>query len=120
MCRGERNDASDERWRAQSGVSGDSPAAAQLETLEGRMLLAATLAAPLAGDPTDAAAELFVGARTPSSITVSGPIVGRAGSKTTATAPVVYSGPLVITRGGTYRGNWESLDPDVPAVTVRT
>lgn len=31
-----------------------------------------------------------------------------------------YSGPLVITKGGTYTGNWESLDPTVPAVTVKT
>ena len=33
---------------------------------------------------------------------------------------VVYSGPLVITAGGTYTGNWESLDPSVPAVSIRT
>lgn len=33
---------------------------------------------------------------------------------------VQYSGPLVITKGGTYRGNWQSLDPNVPAVTVST
>ena len=33
---------------------------------------------------------------------------------------IVYSGPLVVTQGGTYSGNWESLDPAVPAVTVRT
>lgn len=31
-----------------------------------------------------------------------------------------YSGPLVITRGGTYQGNWQSFDPAVPAVMVRT
>ncbi|MBB5365514.1 NPCBM/NEW2 domain-containing protein, partial [Deinococcus humi] len=33
---------------------------------------------------------------------------------------VKYSGPLVITKGGTYRGNWQSLDPKVPAVYVKT
>ncbi|GGL78533.1 hypothetical protein GCM10010840_15490 [Deinococcus aerolatus] len=33
---------------------------------------------------------------------------------------VKYSGPLVITKGGTYRGNWESLDPRVPAVYIKT
>lgn len=32
----------------------------------------------------------------------------------------VYAGPLVITRGGTYRGNWQSFDPAVPAVLVKT
>ncbi|MEF2278507.1 NPCBM/NEW2 domain-containing protein [Deinococcus sp. YIM 134068] len=37
-----------------------------------------------------------------------------------AEADVVYQGPLVITRGGTYSGNWQSLDPRVPAVSIRT
>ncbi|WP_299707730.1 PA14 domain-containing protein [uncultured Pontibacter sp.] len=31
-----------------------------------------------------------------------------------------YSGPLVITKGGTYTGNWESKDSEVAAVDVRT
>lgn len=31
-----------------------------------------------------------------------------------------FSGPIVITQGGTYSGKWESLDPGQPAVTVRT
>ncbi len=30
------------------------------------------------------------------------------------------SGPIVITRGGTYSGNWTSNDPKVAAVTIRT
>lgn len=33
---------------------------------------------------------------------------------------VVYSPPIVITQGGTYSGNWESLDPTVPAVKIKT
>lgn len=37
-----------------------------------------------------------------------------------AAAPLKYSKPIVIRYGGTYRGNWESLDPKVPAVTVAT
>ena len=37
-----------------------------------------------------------------------------------APAGVVYSGPLVITSGGTYSGNWQSNNPDVAAVTIRT
>ncbi|MFC3833524.1 hypothetical protein [Deinococcus rufus] len=37
----------------------------------------------------------------------------------TPPAPV-YAAPIVITAGGTYSGNWESLDPTVPAVTVNT
>jgi hypothetical protein len=30
------------------------------------------------------------------------------------------AGTLVITQGGTYRGSWESNDPKVPAVEIRT
>lgn len=30
------------------------------------------------------------------------------------------SGPIIIIRGGTYTGNWESHDTEVPAVEVRT
>jgi hypothetical protein len=35
-------------------------------------------------------------------------------------ANIQYSGPLIITKGGVYRGNWQSLDPAVPAVTIKT
>ncbi|GAB3811497.1 hypothetical protein GCM10028895_01690 [Pontibacter rugosus] len=31
-----------------------------------------------------------------------------------------YSGPLVITKGGTYTGNWESRDTNIPAVEITT
>ena len=31
-----------------------------------------------------------------------------------------YTSPITITRGGTYSGNWQSTDPSVPAVTIRT
>jgi hypothetical protein len=31
-----------------------------------------------------------------------------------------YSGPVVITQGGIYSDDWESLDPNTPAVTIRT
>jgi hypothetical protein len=31
-----------------------------------------------------------------------------------------YSGPLTITKGGTYSGKWSSSDPSVPAVTILT
>jgi len=33
---------------------------------------------------------------------------------------VVYDGPITITEGGTSSGNWESTDPDEPAVTIDT
>jgi uncharacterized protein YjdB len=31
-----------------------------------------------------------------------------------------WSGPIVITGAGTYSGNWQSMDPETPAVTVAT
>ncbi|WP_238395784.1 glycosyl hydrolase [Pontibacter pudoricolor] len=31
-----------------------------------------------------------------------------------------YSQPIVITKGGTYTGNWESTSADVPAVDIQT
>lgn len=31
-----------------------------------------------------------------------------------------YQGPLIITKGGTYQGNWQSFDPAVPAVQIDT
>src|SRR6266516_801290 len=33
---------------------------------------------------------------------------------------VVYTAPLTITKGGTYTGNWQSLDPNIPAVKIAT
>jgi hypothetical protein len=36
------------------------------------------------------------------------------------TAAIPYGGPLVITKGGTYTGNWESQDATIPAVQVKT
>lgn len=30
------------------------------------------------------------------------------------------STPIIITHGGTYQGNWESFDPEIPAVEIRT
>jgi hypothetical protein len=37
-----------------------------------------------------------------------------------ASTPTTYSRPTVITKGGTYSGYWESLNPRTPAVTIRT
>jgi hypothetical protein len=34
--------------------------------------------------------------------------------------PQAASGPIVITQGGTYSGNWNSDDPGTPAVTIAT
>lgn len=31
-----------------------------------------------------------------------------------------FQGPVIITKGGTYSGNWESRNSDVPAVGIRT
>lgn len=34
--------------------------------------------------------------------------------------PTSYDGPLTITKGGTYSGNWRSADPAVPVVSIAT
>ena len=58
------------------------------------------------------------------------PMLYASGSTAPAPAPapspspspgtVTYAGPITITKGGTYSGNWESQDPNVPAVRVQT
>jgi hypothetical protein len=39
---------------------------------------------------------------------------------TVSVAPQQPSGPITITSGGTYSGNWTSTSPNTPAVTIRT
>lgn len=61
------------------------------------------------GDPAvgkTKACELFV----PQEAAVAPPVV----------APQPYAAPITITKGGTYSGRWESADPSIPAVTVKT
>lgn len=41
-------------------------------------------------------------------------------SNITATYALTYGGPIEITAGGTYTGNWESNDPAIPAVKIST
>lgn len=41
-------------------------------------------------------------------------------SATASAGDVTYAGPMTITAGGTYTDNWQSLDPNVPAVRIRT
>ena len=38
----------------------------------------------------------------------------------TALVVVEAAGPIIITHGGTYSGNWVSNDPETPAVSIRT
>lgn len=47
-----------------------------------------------------------------------GAVNAAASNVTTDTAD--YSGPIVITRGGTYSGHWQSVNPNVPAVMIAT
>lgn len=44
------------------------------------------------------------------------------GISTPAPSPgsITYKGPLVITKGGTYTGNYQSTDPKVPAISIQT
>jgi hypothetical protein len=41
-------------------------------------------------------------------------------SAASSAASLKYNGPIVIRRGGTYRGNWQSLDPKVAAIDIAT
>lgn len=47
-------------------------------------------------------------------------LLGLGAAQAEPQANIQYRGPLVITRGGTYTGNWQSLDVDTPAVTIKT
>ncbi len=42
------------------------------------------------------------------------------GATSVAIQNATYQGPLTITQGGTYSGNWESQDPTRPAVLIDT
>jgi hypothetical protein len=51
------------------------------------------------------------------------PPVSSSPIEVTSTAPpsgITWSGPIVIMQGGTYSGNWQSLDPNTAAVTIAT
>src|SRR5436190_12056918 len=45
---------------------------------------------------------------------------GRAAILESLSPRILFASPLVITKGGTYSGTWDSQDPSVPAVSVRT
>lgn len=66
--------------------------------------------------------EVIVDNRQPASLPTPPPVpVSSVPPAPTSTGTTItYSAPIVITKGGTYTGNWESLDAFVPAVTVKT
>src|SRR5580698_32440 len=41
-------------------------------------------------------------------------------SVTSSLGNISWSGPITITKGGTYTGNWKSTNPNTPAVTIST
>jgi hypothetical protein len=41
-------------------------------------------------------------------------------SVTSSLGDIEWSGPVTITKGGTYSGNWKSTNPNTPAVTIST
>lgn len=47
-------------------------------------------------------------------------MVAKSSAENSDVAPLMFDGPLTITKGGTYSGNWESLDFKTPAVKVMT
>ncbi|HEV2274962.1 MAG TPA: RICIN domain-containing protein [Acidobacteriaceae bacterium] len=55
-------------------------------------------------------------------VPVSGSYQGVSASAAVSTSldSLQWSGPLTITQGGTYTGNWQSTDSNTPAVTVAT
>ncbi|MBC7396836.1 MAG: hypothetical protein H7333_05275, partial [Bdellovibrionales bacterium] len=59
-------------------------------------------------------------APTPSPVPTATPSTGGGGSPVSTTEPSSYSPPTTITHGGTYSGNWQSTNMDVPAVTINT
>ncbi|WP_322472206.1 hypothetical protein [Deinococcus sp. AB2017081] len=69
--------------------------------------------------PTPTPTPVPTPAPTPTPAPVPAPVPVPTPPVVTPPAPA-YSGPLVITKGGTYSGNWESLDATVPAVLVKT
>jgi len=94
-----------------------------IEPLEPRSFLsgphpAATSAARL----IDAAPDKPI--RAPSAATPAPPNAAAKKAATPANArkakAIAYRGPITITRGGVYSGNWRSLNANVPAVRIRT
>jgi Ricin-type beta-trefoil lectin domain-like/Bacterial Ig-like domain (group 2) len=55
-------------------------------------------------------------------VTITASYQGKTASTTISSSMgnIQWSGPLTITQGGTYSGNWKSTDPHIPAVTVAT
>jgi len=76
---------------------------ARVELLEGRCLLNADH--PVEGGATQQADAM---------------VAKQAAPKAAAKKRIVYNGPITITKGGVYSGNWQSADANVPAVSVRT
>jgi hypothetical protein len=100
-------------WQTiQFTVSGaDNPSACIWSTSSSSVL-------PSAGPPSVDNAE-FEGQQT-GSATVSVVCGAQTAQAAIAVIPQAASGPLQITSGGTYSGNWNSDDPTIPAVTIST
>jgi hypothetical protein len=45
---------------------------------------------------------------------------GLLGAQQQCDAGVLFAGPITITAGGTYSGNWQSRNPSIPAVSIST
>ncbi|MBC7396485.1 MAG: hypothetical protein H7333_03495 [Bdellovibrionales bacterium] len=57
---------------------------------------------------------------TPSATATPAPVSSLPGVPASTIEPTSYSGPIVISKGGTYTGNWKSMDMNTAAVTVTT
>jgi hypothetical protein len=88
-----------------------------IEHLEGRCLLSA--------GPAGTVAQITAHAHSPHLMNLDRgaaiqPLAHETGASARKVKRIAYSGPIVIKHGGTYTGNWQSMNADVPAVRIRT
>lgn len=87
------------------------------ETLETRCHLSASATATPAYATTGGEFAIFVPLARSIDRGAVGPVINIPGTLPT---PTIYEAPIRITQGGTYSGNWQSLDRNTPAILIMT
>jgi len=59
-------------------------------------------------------------ANSPGNVTITAACAQQTATSTVVVLQSGYTAPITIKTGGRYSGRWESLDPTVPAVTIKT
>jgi hypothetical protein len=59
-------------------------------------------------------------ANSPGNVTITATCAQQTATSTVVVLQSGYTAPITIKTGGRYSGRWESLDPTVPAVTIKT